>query len=143
MALTIRCFGTERTGNHYVIHTIRARRQKRGDLDERTYNRLGPLAQSLIPPPIKDDLKDPDGIQSGVPAGVPEIETIKRLRLNPGDIVVLKYPGTLSNDAYGRIIETAQEAISQAVGFEVKAILLEEGLDIDIMGPVQSIAFDY
>ena len=111
----------------------------------RENNSLGLNAQYLAPRPIKGptskkcDINDlPAWLRPGSwreQRVLPEIETIKRIRLNPGDILVLKTSKVLSEEAYHYIKHSVQDVVSKEVGFDVQAIILEEGLDIEVLGP--------
>jgi len=63
-----------------------------------------------------------------------EIETLKRVRLRDNDIIVLKHPGRLPIAACRHIQKSMRETLSSLPQKNIKVIILEEGMDIDVLG---------
>lgn len=62
-----------------------------------------------------------------------EIESVKLLRYQPGDIVVLRSPRRLSFEAIERLRRDWQAASVGITLADIKVIVLEEGMDVDII----------
>jgi hypothetical protein len=52
---------------------------------------------------------------------------VQRLRLQPGDTVVIEHPYVLSDEAAGRIKKHLSERLNERLGFDVLVVVLEEG----------------
>lgn len=66
----------------------------------------------------------------------PEIRYLgdmQRLRLEPGDIIVLMVPATIKLSSHA--IERLNEAAKDAFGGQHKVVVLEEGIRVGVMGP--------
>ena len=55
------------------------------------------------------------------------------LFLNNGDVVILKYPSVLSKEAYKNVISSMEDLYKHLRVDFVKTIILEEGMDIQIL----------
>ncbi len=68
------------------------------------------------------------------------IEAVKVIRVQLGDIIVLRYPGVLSQEAMERLRRTFVDNILEPLSFKnkVKVAILEEGMDIEIMRKEES-----
>jgi hypothetical protein len=65
-----------------------------------------------------------------------KIEAIKRLRLKPGDVVVLKHPEPLSATTYDKVKGMfTRVLVGLDLPFDVKFMLLTEGMDIEVIEP--------
>jgi hypothetical protein len=60
------------------------------------------------------------------------IQSMQKLELMDGDILVLKHPRTLS-DRTRASIKAAIEELATEAGFDIKAFVLEDGMDIGIL----------
>ena len=63
-----------------------------------------------------------------------EIETLKRMRLRDNDIIVFKHPMKLSEAAVYNILEPLKKILSSIPQKNVRAFILEEGMDIEVLG---------
>ena len=63
------------------------------------------------------------------------IEAVKLIRVQPGDIIILKTKRQLPIEAIDRMLKTFTEHILEPMGFKnkVKVAILEEDMDIEIM----------
>jgi hypothetical protein len=63
---------------------------------------------------------------------LPKVTEAKRLTLNPGDRLVLRFPGRLSQYVAARLVV----AVPQYLGMPgLKVLVLDEGADADVLGP--------
>ena len=60
------------------------------------------------------------------------LQSMQKLELKEGDIVVLRHPYKLSSDTITRLKTEIKEHI-RAGGFNVKVMVLEEGMDIGLL----------
>jgi hypothetical protein len=60
------------------------------------------------------------------------LQSMQKLDMKDGDIVVLRHPLVLSKEAIKNICTTVKEIIKES-GFNVKVMFLEEGLDIGVL----------
>ncbi len=61
-----------------------------------------------------------------------EVEAIKRLRLKPGDVILLRHPGNISEQMHRNLKESI-EAFLESCNLKNRVMLLEEGLDLEIL----------
>jgi len=61
--------------------------------------------------------------------GVKWIQSMQRLDVKDGDILVLRYPGVLSSKAAGHLRAAFQETI-KGFGYDVRILILEEGMEM-------------
>ncbi len=57
------------------------------------------------------------------------LESMQRLEIKNGDILVLRHPGILPFGAYEKLKAMFQKTIKD-FGYDVKALILEEGMEI-------------
>jgi len=64
-----------------------------------------------------------------------EIETMKRLRLKKGDVVILKCKNQPTKQAYQAIRDQwADLKKRMGIDFSLPIVLLENGMDIEVLG---------
>ena len=61
------------------------------------------------------------------------VQEIKILKLEPGDIVVLKYPGVLKKEIAERIMAHVNEIINEIIKEKNRTMILEDGMDLDVL----------
>jgi len=59
-----------------------------------------------------------------------EVESIKVIHLEPGDLLILEYPGVLSDSAHQRIKHVVSEFAPMLMG---RIIILEQGLTAKVL----------
>lgn len=57
------------------------------------------------------------------------LEHLKVLRLEPGDVLVFRYPGRISTEGFGRL----RTRFAEAFGEQHKVIALEDGADLGVV----------
>ena len=60
------------------------------------------------------------------------LESMQKLDVKDGDIIVLRYGAKLSKETSTNLRDAIQEII-KGFGFNVKAMILEDGMDIGIL----------
>jgi len=68
----------------------------------------------------------------GLTAAFPAVKTIETLRVEPGDTIVLTYPGRLSSESAARIIQMFKECLGGRFR-HVPVIVLEEGMGMRVL----------
>ena len=62
------------------------------------------------------------------------LESMQKLDVKDGDILILKHPGPLSAQAYTSLKNCIEDAIER-FGFKVHVMILEEGMGIGVLRP--------
>ena len=60
------------------------------------------------------------------------LQSMQKLEIKEGDIVILRHPYKLSEQATANL-KTSIEKVIRSGGFNVKVMVLEEGMDIGIL----------
>lgn len=60
-----------------------------------------------------------------------EIESIRRIEVRPGDKVVVRVPGSISNESAHRI----RDYVAKALGCS-EVLVLGDGMNLEILSPV-------
>ncbi len=90
---------------------------------------------NLFKPKITDEQikKVVDPLLAEMEERVNWLQSMQKLEVKDGDIVVLRHPGILSNTCIVNLRDTVQEIIKK-FGFNVHVMVFEEGVEIGVLG---------
>lgn len=69
------------------------------------------------------------------------LQSMQKLDVRDGDIIILRHPGRLSKTAHDNLQGSVQEVIKES-GFNIKVMVLEEGIEIRILRKEAPFTYD-